>query len=685
MSQTRQLAAILFTDIEGYTALMQQNEHLAVKLIKHYDESLIALIGQYNGKILNNYGDGSLCSFASVANAIDCAINLQKELQKDPAVPLRIGLHIGEIFFEGDKALGDAVNVASRIQSLGQANAILFSKEVLDKVRNRPELKSVSLGQFHFKNIHEPIEVFALANEGFVVPRRQKMEGKLKKTSMARKNILIAVIAFLLACSFLIYWQFFRKIEFTANDKSIAVLPFENLSNEKSNDLYSDAMTYDIIDQLYKISSLKVMSRTASMEYKNTKKSIATIASELKVNSLLKGTIEKLGDKIKIYVELIDPASGRAIWGDSYDQDFKDLFTVQSAVSKLIAKNLKAQLTENEKNNVERRPTQSIEAYTQYSLGRSNLYKGNDSSYKVAIGYFQKAIELDPNYAVAYSGLADAYSARGYASTLAPAEGFLTAEKYAEKALDIDSTLAEPHTSKGYIQFYFHWDWAKAEEEFRKALMLNPHYDFGYDAYAYYLTAMERFPEARAALEKALDLAPLAAKFSTDMGFSLCYAGEYDQAIRNLNTAIDLNPKGALSYLWLGRVYQAQKKYKESIEAYQKALPFTPNWAPTLAGIGYVYGISGQKAEAENYLARLKELSSRTYITPYAVALIYTSIGDKDHAFEYLDKSFVDRSHWLVWLEQDPRWDPLRTDPRFNKLLAMIKLPRRALPESAPK
>ncbi|MFI5154144.1 MAG: tetratricopeptide repeat protein [Chitinophagales bacterium] len=686
MSQSRQLAAILFTDIEGYTALMQENEHQAVRLIKHYDDSLNALVGLYHGRILNNYGDGSLCSFASVANAIDFAIDLQKELRKDPVVPLRVGLHIGEVFFEGDKALGDAVNVASRIQSLGQANTILFSKEVLDKVRNRPELKAVSLGHFHFKNVQEPIEVFALANEGLVVPKRQKMEGKLKEQSGFKKKWILAitVLAFV-AIAILLYRELFGKLKFTGTEKSIAVLPFKYMSSDKENEWFSDGMTDDIITQLYKITSLRVMSRTSSMTYKASNKTIDKIAAELNVASLLEGSVEKLGNRLRINVQLIDGKSGVHIWAEIYDRNINDLFDIQTEVAQLIATQLNAKLTDSEKSRIAQKPTQSLEAYNQYSKGRYYYNKGNDSAFIAAINFFKKAVELDPSYAKAYSGLADCYSARGYASTISPAEAFLTAERYASKALELDSTLAEPHTSLGYISFYFYWNWTESERHFQKAIALNPQYDLAYDSYAYYLTAMERFPEAKENLDKAVTISPRSAKYATDMGFSFYYGHDFDQATKVLKSAIELNPKYVLSHIWLARVYQEQNMFKEAIQEYQNSLKITPRWAVPIGGIGYVYGISGQKAEAEKYLAKLKEYSSSQYITPYAVALVYTSLGDKDNAFQWLEKSFVDRTNWLVWLKLDRRWNPLKSDPRFDKLLERIKLPRTSLVSTAAK
>ncbi len=684
MSQQRQLAAILFTDIEGYTALMQENEHRAVELMNHYDEALNRLIFQFHGKLLNNYGDGSLCTFASVANAMDFAIELQKDLRKDPVVPLRIGLHIGEVFIEGDKALGDGVNLASRVQSLGQANTILFSKEIYDKVKNRPELKAVPLGIFHFKNVQDPIEVFALANDGLRVPQRNKMEGKLKKQpGQTKKRILVASILALIAFAAFLYWDLKMRKRFTGTDKSIAVLPFNNMGNDAGKVWFSDGMTEEIITKLYKISALRVISRSASFLYRGSKLSPQQIGDELNAATILTGAVQILGNRLKIFIDMADANTGDQIWASQIDGDTSELLELQTHVAELIAGHLDTKLSETEKEAVAKRQTNDLEAYDQYQQGRYYWYRRNQGDLLLAINFFKTAIKLDPHYAKAYSGLADCYSLFGYLSTMRPSDAFLRAERYADTALQLDSTLAEPHVSKGYVQFYYYWKWADAEKEFNEAIKLNPQYDWSFDAYAYLLTATERFPEAQDKIKRAQELAPRSPTFSTDMGFSYYYDKKYKEANDALNTALSYGSKGPLTHVWLARVYQAQKKYPEAIIENQRALTYIPDWAPGLAGIAYINGITGQKAYADSMLNYMSALSSKKYMTPYAFALIYTSLGNKDKAFEYLEKAYEDRANWLVWLKLDPRWDPIRSDKRYEALLSKIGLPKTATVTSA--
>src|SRR5580704_17169245 len=316
--QNRQLAAILFTDIVGYTAMMQQNEPDAVMVVKRYISVLQRTVLDHSGKILNDYGDGSLCSFSSATQAVECAIALQQQLQSKPVVPLRIGVHIGEIFFEGEKVLGDGVNVASRIQSLGQSNTILFSKEIFDKIKNQPEFKSVCLGKFEFKNVDDPVEVFALANKGLIIPKKENMSGKLKenKKGSGKKKWAFAfgsIIA--LVVIFFAYQKFTVKTEFTGDEKSIAVLPFENSGRTDSDEYISDGITQDIINNLSKIASLqKVIAWFSVKGFKKTTKSAKEIADELGVAAILTGTIQKVEGKIHIIAELIEVSTNKTLW-----------------------------------------------------------------------------------------------------------------------------------------------------------------------------------------------------------------------------------------------------------------------------------------------------------------------------------------------------------------------------------
>src|SRR5580765_788838 len=372
--EQRQLAAILFTDIVGYTAMMQKDEQNALAVTRHYVATLKQSAETFHGRILNDYGDGTLCSFPSATEAVRAAVQIQQELQKEPKVPLRIGIHVGELFFEETKVMGDSVNVASRIQSLGCANSILFSKEVFDKLKNQPEYRSVSLGRFEFKNVDEPLEIFALTTEGLNVPKREQLSGKLKeiKKKSARKKLLIAagLLIFLIA-GFLIYKKLTITPGFTG-EKSIAVLPFENTGTDSSEEYISDGITQDIINNLSKISSLKkVIGWFSVRSFKKTTKTLKQIADELGVAAVLSGTMQKHEGKTRIIAELIEVSTNKRLWGYDFEYESKDILSIQSNVAGEIVTALKANVTPEEKKNLSKHYTENVDAYKFYVKGRA--------------------------------------------------------------------------------------------------------------------------------------------------------------------------------------------------------------------------------------------------------------------------------------------------------------------------
>ncbi|HET6769623.1 MAG TPA: adenylate/guanylate cyclase domain-containing protein, partial [Chitinophagaceae bacterium] len=341
MSSTRQLAAILFTDIVGYSAMMQRDEQRAIDLVRHHRTVLENTVTEHDGKLIEYYGDGSLCIFTSVTQAMQCAFSIQRQLNKGPVVPLRIGLHIGEIVYEDGKIMGDGVNISSRIQSLGLAGSVLFSKEIFDKIRNHTEFKSVYLGKFLLKNIAEPMEVYALANQGLTVPVKEEIEGRIKDLANRGLNrqkwiIASALVLVLILIGALLFGTFKKQKTFTGSEKSIAVLPFKNISNDSLQQYFSDGITEDIITQLSKIADLKVISRTSVMQYKDNRKNIKEIAEELNVATILEGSVRKEGEKVRITAQLIDAKTDDHLWAETYDRNASEVFAIQSEVAQHI-------------------------------------------------------------------------------------------------------------------------------------------------------------------------------------------------------------------------------------------------------------------------------------------------------------------------------------------------------------
>jgi adenylate cyclase len=392
----------MFTDIVGSTSVMQHNEVKAVTLSRRYVAVLKEYVSQYQGQVLNDYGDGSLCIFSSVKNALLCAKDMQLELQREPQVPLRIGLHIGEIFFEEGKIYGDGVNVASRIQSLGQANTVLFSWEVMDKIKNHPEIKAVSLGQFTFKNVDDPVEVFALADEGLFVPKRNKLEGKVIKNKEKNRKVIALLLLILASVLTLSYFLFVKKPIKNADRSSIAIIPFHNQALDKTLDSYCYGLASEIRTQLSLNNQFEfISSDQATYKYKDSKLSPSEMGNELDVDYVLLGSVYKMGGKLKITVELADGKNGKSIWSLppylSTLSTMEDLFSVQSSIAQKVLEKFSF-----EKKYSSSIPTVSLPAYNYYLKARESLGGWN---MKLSIEFFEKAIQLDSNFLSAYQGL----------------------------------------------------------------------------------------------------------------------------------------------------------------------------------------------------------------------------------------------------------------------------------------
>ena len=675
MTQGRQLAAIMFTDIVGYTAMMQADEQKAVAVIKHYNSTLDKFVRQFNGEVLNYYGDGSLCIFHSATDAANCSLAVQKELKNEPLVPLRIGLHIGEVFFEDAKALGDGVNVASRVQSMGQENTILVSGEFHDKIKNNSSISSVSLGHFDFKNVEKPLEVFALSNEGLSIPQRSKMQGKLKKKSGQRRSIIAAALIILLcAAGFFIYKTFFTgKTESGSTDQSIAVLPFVDMSPAKDQEYFSDGMSEELLNLLAKIQGLKVISRTSSFSFKGKNLDVRKIGENLGVRNILEGSIRKSGNTIRITAQLIEVSQGTHLWSATYDREMKDVFAIQDEISKMIVDILKIKLSGKQTNQLAGSFTKIPEAHEDYLKGRYHWNKRTDEDIKKAISYFEDAIRRDSNYAAAYSGLADTYLTLYDYGLMPIEESTSKAKDAAQRALKINENLAEAHNSLAHIDLH-EWKWKSAEEGFQRAIALDPSYILAHHWYALCLTAIGKTNEAVTQMEKARELDPLSTRINADLGMAYLSAERYDEAIGQEEKTLKLNPRSSGAFWIRGMAYQQKKMYEQAIQDYRSALELSPHNPNYLAALGHVYASSGNTSAAHNILDTLFFANKKEPVSPFFFALVYAGLNDKDKALEWLQQAYVEKSGSVRYLKMEPRLQNLRKETRYVALMQKIGL-----------
>lgn len=463
----------------------------------------------------------------------------------------------------------------------------------------------------------------------------------------------------------------------TAQIMSIVVLPFENLSRDMDQQYFTDGMTDELIAHLAKIRSLRVISRTSSMEYKRTQKSLSQIAHDLNVDAVVEGSVLRSGDRVRITAELVQVATDRQLWAETYESPLGDVLSLQSQVASAIVNQIRISVTPEEQQQLASTHPVSAESYENYLKGRYYWNKRSEEGLNKAIEYFQLATEKDPHYALAFAGLADSYSIIGSAivGTVPSHDVASKAKAAALKALELDSTLAEAHTSLATVRFNYDWDWAGAASGFQRAIDLNPNYATAYQRYSLYLTAMGRTDESLSMMNRARELDPLSISTNFSLGWRLYMARQYDQAIEQLQNTLEMDPNFALPRMVLGEAYEQKGSYQQAIPELQKAVSISHDSPMMLGALGHAYGVAGRSKDAITVLSQLKEKSKDEYVSPFFVAIVYAGQGENDMAMDWLEKAYQDRSNGLVFIKVDPQLDGLRPNLRFRALLHRLALP----------
>jgi TolB-like protein/DNA-binding winged helix-turn-helix (wHTH) protein/tetratricopeptide (TPR) repeat protein len=451
--------------------------------------------------------------------------------------------------------------------------------------------------------------------------------------------------------------------------RSIAVLPLENLSGDPSQEYFTDGMTDALVTALAQISSLRVISRTSVMRYKGTRKPLPDIAKELNVDGIVGGSVVQSAERVRVNAQLIEAATDRHLWASMYERSPGDVVILQSEVARAIANAIQVQLTPQEEARLTRVQSVDPQAYESYLRGRYFWNKRTDVAVRKSIDYFQQATQRDPNYALAYAGMAEAYIVR---DDVWPEEQFSKAKASAKIALQMDDGLAEAHNAMAMSLFSYDWDWAGAEREFQRALALNPNYAQAHQWYGQYLRAMGRQNSAMAEIKRAQELDPLGLMIG---GGSGQYGTQYDLMIESNRRKLELDPNFAGAHLGLGRAYALKGMYQDAIAEIQKGVSLSGGAPGPLSALGYTYGVSGKRDEALKILQQLTLFSKHRYVSPYDIALVYVGLGEKDRAFDWLQKAVADRSIPLVSLRRE-EMDSLRSDPRYAELLNRIGLPQ---------
>jgi len=580
----------------------------------------------------------------------------------------------GRVPFEGETPLSIAVMHKTEIpKEPREINTQIpedLSRVILRCMEKDKEKRYQSAGEV--RSELEKIEKGIPTTER-VVPKRKPITSKDITVTFGLKKLFIpALVIVALVIAAVIIWRLIPKKETvpaTQGKPSIAVLSFADLSPNKDQEYLCDGLAEELINALSQIKDLRVVARTSAFSFKGKEIDIREIGKKLNVDTLLEGSVRKAGNRLRIAAQLVNVADGYHLWSERFDRSIEDTFAIQDEISLAIVDKLKVKLLGKEKANLLKRHTHDLEAHNLYLRGRWFWNKRSEDGLKKAIEYFKLAIEKDPNYALAYAGVADSYYVLPYYSSLRPKDVYPKAKDAVMKALELDETLGEAHASLAAMKRAYEWDWVGAEKEYKRAIQLNPNYATAHHWYGYYLLIMARFDEALEEIEIALELDPLSPSINLDAGEVHFNARQYDRARAQYQKIIEMNPNFSYAHWGLGKIYLAKSKYEEALSEFQKEKGLG-GWNTYLESwIGIAYAKMGQRVKAQELLDNLLERSKHVYISPYGLAMFYFALREDNQGFAWLDKAYEEREYWLCYINVERLFDNIRSNPRFRAFL----------------
>jgi TolB-like protein/Tfp pilus assembly protein PilF len=628
----------MYTDMVGYTALGQRNESLSLALVEEQRGLVRPILKRHNGREIKTMGDAFLVEFPSALDAVRCAYDIQRatmefnlSMPAESRLHLRVGVHLGDVVeYQGDIS-GDAVNVASRIELLSEDGGVCLTRQVYDQVQNKFDLPLTNVGMKSLKNVTMPIEVFKI-----VMPWETETNGASRQL----------------------------------DKKRVAVLPFANMSPDPADEYFADGLTEELIDRLGQVRELEVIARTSVMSYKKMGKKAAEIAMELKAGSLVEGSVRKAGNKVRVTAQLINGATERHLWSSRYDKSLDDVFAVQSDIAEQVTDALRIQLLPKEKEAIKNRATESAEAHILCLKGRYYWNERTREGNARALKYFEEAIKQDPNYALAYAGLADCYVVAGSYGWLEPKEAFPKAKESATMAIEKNPGIAEAHVSLAAVFAEFEWKGEEAETEYKQAIELKPSYATAHQWYSMFLTMAGKLSDAYDEAKRARDFDPLSGAIIANLGERLLHMGKIDQALEEFKRLKETSPDFAWAYAWLGLTYLLSSKTGEAVIESRKAVSVSGGDPVAKAYLACVLGFVESRAEANMILEELNMLSENSPLLTGYVASILFALGRTDEAFDRLRRAFDERSITMdLWNFLGlPFFEKFRTDPRWTPL-----------------
>jgi len=684
-----EIGHVLLVDVVGYSKLLitEQRERLQAL------NEIVRNTAQFRASDANGMlvriptGDGMALIFRdSVEAPVRCAVEISEAVKTHPEIHLRMGIHSGPVsevrdVNEQKNIAGAGIDIAQRVMDCGDTGHILLSKHVAEDLAPHPRWNRYlrDLGECEVKH-GDRLDVVNLYTGEVGNPQ---VPIKFRQAVKKRRRALIAVLILLAAAVGGGYYFFSQRLAFKAPDKSIAVLPFENLSHDPDNAYFAEGMQDEILARLSKIADLKVISRTSTQKYKSAPDNLREIAKQLGVANVLEGTVQKAADQVRVNVQLINALNDAHLWGDVYDRKLTDIFAVETDIAKTVADTLQARLTGAEKQMIAAQPTSDTTAYELYLKGRSVWSKRGGENLRQAIAFYEQAIARDPNYALAYSGLAEAYVILPIYTAVAPREAFSKAKAAALKALQLDEKLAEAHTALADVLFD-DLDIASSLSEFQRAIALNPNYATAHQWYGCDpLRAVGRFDEAIAEGKRAVELDPLSPIINSDLGRTFTIARRYDEGIAQLRKTLEIDPTLWVAHYNLGETFQLKNDLATAITEYTKAQQLSDDLRARVP-LAAAKAQSGDKDAAKQMLAELEELAQHGNVHAYWRTILYLSLGNRDEAIRWLEQGVADHEGLdIAWIKVDPLLDPLRGDPRFEALVQKVLAPKNSRTDAA--
>ncbi len=635
MPASRRLAAIMFTDVVGYSAAAQADEAGALRLLEEQEELVRPVLATHGGREIKSTGDGFLVEFDSALRAVQCAIDVhqhlhERNLQKGvKPIELRVGIHLGDVEERAGDIFGDAVNIASRIEPLAEPGGLCVSEQVFAQVRNKLSNHFVKLAPTRLKNIQFPVEVYRVVlpweEPGGTVVGGPRLDGS-----------------------------------------RIVVLPFINLTPDPADSYFADGLTEELIGAISRIQQLSVISRTSAMKFKGASKTVREIGTELGAGSVLEGSVRKVGNTVRISAQLIDVNDDKHLWSENYDRTLANVFAVQSDVAEHVATALRSELTSGARARLRKGPTRDTAAYLLYLRGRVAM-RSPDPAYREAFGLFEEALAKDADCAPAYAALSECYTY--VAGEVTPvAEGFASAMRCARRAIELDDGLSEAHASLGLLLLQRDFDVKGATQELRRAIELNPSNSMAHQWLAPCLRIRGQLREGMAEATQAEKLDPLSSSAKWFVGLALFRSRDFEAATEKLQESLALEPAGMYPHVVLAYIRAIRSDFAGAVVEAEKCMEASKGRPPGLEALGWTYALAGRKDEAHDILEQLTQFDRRGIHTTASRGLIQLCLGEREEAIRLLQTAYEEHDLGVLTLLQNPFLDPIRDDPRIAAL-----------------